>query len=154
MGAVNKAELISIIKEAFNGEVLGDGIGLSEADAIDDYKDDAFIDECKRNDERLNWEAISAESLNKYNCSLSYFDAKGMRFHLPAFMTAEIRGEYRWGMAFALTHLSDYSKSQFELLNAKQKEAVKLFLEYLLENPDYEFEMESIIAAIENYWSE
>ena len=32
-----------------------------------------------------------------------------MRFHLPAFMNAEIKGEYRWGMAFALTHLSDYT---------------------------------------------
>lgn len=154
MGAVNKVELISKINEAFKDEVLGDGIGLSEANAMDDYKDKAFIEECKRNDERLNWEAISAESLNKYYCSLSYFDAKGMRFHLPAFMNAEIKGEYRWGMAFALTHLSDYTKSQFELLNAKQKEAIKLFLEYLLENPDYEFEKDSIISAIENYWSE
>ncbi len=153
MGEVNKAELISKIREAFKDVVLEDGIGLSEANAIDDYKDNAFIEECKRNDERLSWETISSSELNKYNCSLSYFDAKGMRFHLPAFMIAEIRGEYRWGMAFVLTHLSDYSKSQFELLSAKQKEAVKIFLEYLLENPDYEFEMENIIAAIENYWS-
>lgn len=149
----NKAELISKIRETFKDVLLEDGIGLSEANAIDDYKDKDFIDECKRYDERLNWEVISVSELNKYNCSLSFFDAKGMRFHLPAFMTAEIRGEYRWGMAFVLTHLSDYSKSQFELLTAKQKEAVKLFLEYLLVNPDYEFEKENIQSAIENYWS-
>ena len=148
---INK--LILIIREAFNNVALDGGIGLSEADAIDSYKDERYREECRKKDEKHNWQAITSASLNQFNCSLSYFDAKGMKFHLPAFIIAEIKGEYRFGMAFVLTELSDYSESRFALLSKEQKAAVKLFLEYLLENPEYQFEQPAIKLAIENYWS-
>ena len=151
--AKDKLFLITEISAAFKAVELDGGIGLSEANAIDEYKDEQFRKQCKLNDEKHQWNAIPFSLLNKYNCSLSYFDAKGMRFHLPAFMIADIKGEYEFGMAFTLTHLSDYSKSQFALLSQKQKEVVKLFLEYLLLQPDYEFEKTSIQNAIANYWS-
>ncbi len=149
----DKLFLISAINEAFKNIELDGGIGLSEANAIDDYKDQQFRDECKKNDEKQNWNTIPSSALNKYNCSLSFFDAKGMKFHLPAFMISEIKGEYRFGMSFALTNLSDYSKSQFILLTQKQRETVKLFLEYLSEHPEYVFEKPEIKTAIENYWA-
>lgn len=145
--------LIFEISEAFKDVELDGGIGLSEADALDDYKDERFREECKKKDEKFRWNAVPSSVLNQFHCSLSFFDAKGMKFHLPAFMIAEIKGEYRFGPVFALTNLSDYSKSQFVLLSGKQREAVKLFLEYLLENPDYEFEKSDIKTAVENYWS-
>jgi hypothetical protein len=107
----------------------------------------------QKKDEKYNWNTITSDALNQFNCSLSYFDAKGMKFHLPAFMIADIRGEYRFGMIFVLTGLSDYSKSQFALLTPKQREVVKLFLDYLLDDPNYEFEKPAIKLAIENYWS-
>jgi hypothetical protein len=149
----NKDHLILQITTAFNNVKLEDGIGLSEANAIDDYKDEAFKNECKKNDEKLKWSAIPSTELNEYYNSLSFFDSKGMRFHLPAFMICEIKGEYRFGMSFVLTHLSDYTKSQFSLLSKAQKQAVKLFLEYLFEHPDYEYEKPEIKRAIEEYWS-
>ena len=96
---------------------------------------------------------IPSLQLNEYYSSLSFFDDKGMRFHLPAFMIADLNGEYRFGMLFVLTHLSDYSKSQFRLLSKKQREVVKLFLEFLAENPDNSFDKPNIESAIENYWS-
>lgn len=145
--------LVSEITTAFKGVELDDGIGLCEANAIDDYKDQQFRYECKKNDEKSNWDAIPSSLLNEYYSSLSFFDAKGMRFHLPAFMIAEIKGEYRFGMSFALTHLSDYTKSQFLLLNEIQRKAVKLFLEYLITDPNYEFEKPIIDRAIKDYWS-
>jgi hypothetical protein len=150
---IDKAKLILEINEAFKDVELDNGIGLSEADAIDSYSDLGSRTECKKNDEKHNWNAISSDALNIYYCSLSYFDKKGMRFHLPAFMIADINGEYKFGMSFVLTHLSDHSRSQFELLSKKQREAVKLFLEYILEDPNYEFERPEIKAAIEGYWS-
>ncbi len=149
----NQTFLILQINSAFKGVELDGGIGLSEATAIDDYKDQQFRDECKINDEKFHWDQISSSLLNEHYTSLSFFDAKGMRFHLPAFMIAEIKGEYRFGMSFSLTHLSDYTRSQFKLLNEKQREVVKLFLEYLLMDSNYEFEKPTIERAIENYWS-
>jgi hypothetical protein len=46
--ATDKKLLISRIREAFKNVELDGGIGLSEANAMDDYKDVQFRDECKK----------------------------------------------------------------------------------------------------------
>lgn len=98
-----KIKIIAEIKEAFKDVDLDDGIGLSEADALDSYADGKLRRECRQNDEKNDWRVISSADLNKYNSSLSYFDAKGMQFHLPAFLIADINGQYMYGMSFVLT---------------------------------------------------
>ncbi len=150
---INKEKLISEINEVFKDVALEDGIGLSEADAIDSYSDIKFRAECRQNDEKHNWNSIPSNVLNKYNNSLSFFDAKGMRFHLQAFMIADLNGEYNFGMAFTLTHLSEYRTSQFELLSKKQREVLVLFLQHMLDDQNYDFEKPEIIRAIENFWT-
>ena len=150
---IDRNKLIFEISEAFKNVELDGGIGLSEANAIDDYRDEHYRGKCRQNDEKQSWNSITSAALNQYNCCLSYFDAKGMTFHLPAFIIADIKGEYRFGMAFVLTNPSDYNMSRFILLTEKQRAAVKLFLEYLLENPEYKFDQPDIKTAIENYWS-
>jgi hypothetical protein len=152
--SIDKNKLINEIRNAFADAELDGGIGLSEANAIDDYKDQHYREQCREKDEKLSWNSISSSDLNEYYTALSFFDAKGMKFHLPAFMIAEINEEYRFGMAFPLTHLSDYSKSQFALLTNEQKKVVRSFLQYLLQQGDYEYESDSIKAALENYWTE
>ncbi len=47
-----------------------------------------------------------------------------MRFHLPAYLIADLQGAYNFGMAFCLTHLNDYTISQFALLSDAQRCAV------------------------------
>ncbi|PUA27451.1 MAG: hypothetical protein B0W54_12800 [Cellvibrio sp. 79] len=44
-----------------------------------------------------------------------------MRFHLPAFLIAELKNEFQFDIWFHLTHLSEYKESQFELLDAEQR---------------------------------
>ncbi len=150
---IDKLKLISSIKESFKGVELRNGIGLSEANAIDDYADQQTRAACREKDEKQNWNAIPSSELNNYHWSLSFFDAEGMRFHLPAFLIADLKEEYSFGMIFALTHLSDYSKSQFELLSEKQREVTRLFLEHQLQNTHLEHETPAIKSALENYWS-
>jgi len=145
--------LITEITDAFKNVELDGGIGLSEADALDSYRDDKFVAECRKKDEKYRWQLIHFNELNKYHNGLSYFDAKGMRFHLPAFMIAIIKKEYRFDIPYALTDISGNSNHVFALFSEKQKQAVKLFLEYLLENKDYEFDKPNIQTVIENYWS-
>jgi len=48
----DKLFLISEINEAFKDVELDGGIGLSEANAIDDYKDEVFRSACKSKDEK------------------------------------------------------------------------------------------------------
>lgn len=103
---IKKEELILEITNAFKDVRLGNGIWLQEGNTIDDYADDKTIAQCKKIDERKNWKNISSESLNKYNSAFSFFDAEAMRFHLPAFMIADIKWEYIiWNIIFYLTDL-------------------------------------------------
>lgn len=145
--------LISEITAAFENVELNGGIGLSEADAMDSYKDDKFLAECRIKDEKHSWQLIPFHELNMHHNGLSFFDAKSMRFHLPAFMIAIIRQEYRFDIPYALTDVSGNSNHLFALFSEKQKHAVKLFLENLLENIQYEFDQPNIEKVIENYWS-
>lgn len=145
--------LIALITSAFTGVELDDGVGLDEAQAIDDYKtlDERAVQRTK--DEKLRWDQISAAELNRCNSSLSFFDAKGMRFHLPAYMIADIKDEYMFELNFTLTGSSEYSRSKFSLFSKAQRDAVRCFLNHAFNSIDYRGE-EEIADALLGFWSE
>jgi len=147
-------ELCRRVKEVFSGVTLGDGVGLFEGQAIDDYETDEVRREKRESDEVESWDQIKAEGLNRCYSSLCFFDAAGMRFHLPAFLIADLNGDYEMGMEFTLTHLSDYTKSQFALLNRDQRRVVREYLQFLLNDPDSEFHYAEIDGALSGYWTE
>jgi len=64
-------------------------------------------------DEKMNWENIPSSELERCNSSLSFFDAKGMRFHLPAFMIVAINNGYHFELVFTLINVSGNSKTKF-----------------------------------------
>ncbi|MDR2874306.1 MAG: hypothetical protein LBV44_00040 [Methylobacillus sp.] len=137
------------INDAFAGVKLGSGIGLYEAQALDGYADCATQALQRERDEREDWRAISAEQLNECNSSLSFFDAEGMRFHLPAYLIADLDGAYKFGMDFCLTHCPDH---RFALLNPRQAEAISQFLRFIENEPDYSMSRDHIRHAIDQYW--
>lgn len=146
-------ELIATISEAFRGVTLGDGVGLRQAQGLDDNEDNETCAVYRERDEKDDWRAISSDDLNGCNSSLSFFDAEGMRFHLPAYMTAELRGEYGFGMSFCLTHLDPHGRTYFTVLSEVQRQAVREFLLILRDDPDYQFDREEIDQALESYWT-
>ncbi len=104
--------------------------------------------------EQPNWKNIPSSELERCNSSLSFFDAKGMRFHLPAFMIAELNNEFTFELIFCLINDIEYVKTQFVALSKKQKEAVKLYLEYIIEDEKgYYGDKNQIKSALDNYWS-
>jgi len=139
------------IRHAFADVRLGDGIGLWEAQGLDDYADVKTMNEHVARDEREDWSAIPVTELQRCSSSLSFFDAEGMRFHLPAYLLAELRGLYGYGMTFCLTHLRDDGE-QFALLNIAQRSAVRRFLLHILKDPDSEFEQSHIQSALGSFW--
>ena len=147
------ARIELLIETAFAGVTLGGGVGLSEADGLDDYADDATLAAYRANDEKDDWHRIPVEALRHFNCSLSFFDAEGMRFHLPAYLLADLRGDYGFGMAFCLTQTSDYDY-YFRLLSNAQRRAVRAFLLHILDDPDYEFDHPHILRALNDYWTQ
>lgn len=147
-----KQLLIKSINEAFRNVRLEDGIGLLEANAMDNYISSEEIKDIKKKDERMDWNNIPTHLLNECHYSLSYFDAKGMRFHLPVFMLASLKNnKYRFDLVSKLIHLTPYTISQFESLSKNQKNAVFLFLEYM-KDENYQLDKEDIEKSLKEYW--
>jgi hypothetical protein len=147
---VNEA-LCNKIREAFAGVTLGNGIGLQQAQGIDDYEDEATCARFRASDEKDDWTRIPVSELNRCNSSLSFFDAEGMRFHLPAYLIADLQGAYTCGMAFCLTQSGDYP-GYFGLLSDVQRKVVREFLFHISKEPDYEFDRQHILRALDEYW--
>ncbi len=151
--SLTKQEVGAHIREAFRGVRLGSGVGLLEGQAIDDYADDATRKAYREQDEKNDWQRISVDALNRCNSSLSFLDAEGMRFHLPAFLIAELNGELNVDPIFHLTQLDDYAKSKLATLSSEQRKAVREFLLFLRDDPDYEFDRPQIERALSDYWN-
>lgn len=147
-------EVAARIREAFANVTLKNGIGLRQGQGLDDYADPETIQRYRQSDEKDDWSSIPAEALNECHSSLSFFDDEGMRFHLPAFLLADLAGAYRQSLLFHLTDLGDLGQRQFALLSPAQVAAVRAYLEFIAEQEDHAFERESILQAISDYWTE
>ena len=148
---MDKNQLIDIIEFAFAHVILDDGIGLWEAQAIDDYETKEIQLQKRRNDRKEDWFRFTSDELQLCHSSLSFFDANGMRFHLPAFIVASLNDEVDDPL-FHLTNLSEYNKSQFTTLTTEQNKAVVSYLNWCLQNTDHEHDHKMIIRALNKYW--
>ena len=147
-----KDAVIEQIRAAFKHVVLGNGVGLLQGQGIDDYENEATCQAYREQDEKMNWEAIPVEKLNKCYSSLCFFDAEGMRFHLPAFLMADLKEELEFDFIFHLAPLNDCDKSKLVLLSSDQRSAVRSYLFLVKNKPDYEFSRETIERSLETYW--
>ncbi len=145
-------ELIPIIESAFSGVTLGDGMGLYEAQGLDDYADEATCAEYRARDEKNDWRKITHQSLRRCNSSLSFFNAEGMRFHLPAYLVCDLKGDYGFDLSFTLTNNYPGKAEQFSLFSPSQHRAVRLYLLHLLEDPNAAFYEPHIKHALDNFW--
>lgn len=145
--------LMAEAHEAFAGVTLGSGIGLLEANGLDDYANEQKLAEYRANDEKLDWRSIPLERLNRYSSSLSFFDAEGMRFHLPAFLVADMQGLYGFDLIYNLVH-STLMEGQCALLTKKQRAVVRRYLEFAAQEEEFERDHDHIRRALENYWAE
>ena len=151
-----RAAVCAKIRKTFAGVRLEDGIGLKEGRGIDDHADAETLKRYYDQDEKHDWSAISVENLRTFDSSLCFFDSKGMRFHLPSFMLAELDGKIGpgGGAIFNLSYLTDRSKSQFVDLSPAQRAVVRDFLLELKDDPNYEWERSQIESALREYWTE
>jgi len=146
-------DLIAEIQRVFRGVVLGDGIGLWQAQAIDDYEDEAEQEAARARDEKVDWAAIPGKSLLYCDSSLSFFDADGMRFHLPAFLLAEVAGEERGGgLLFHLTNDTTYALQKFATLSNEQRQCIVHFFKWCLPQERYIIERNDIERALKEDW--
>ncbi len=148
---MDKDKVISQIEDAFSGIVLGSGIGLWEAQAIDDYESEDIQEKSRDKDEKENWKLLSTDVLQRCNSSLSFFDADGMRFHLPAFIIGDLKNEVN-DPIYNLTQLDEYTKSQLTSLNKAQRQAITVYLKFCLSQDEYNFDHPVIRRVLNEYW--
>ena len=146
-------DVIEGVRKAFHGVKLGNGVGLRQGRGLDDYAATDELARLRANDEKDDWSAIPVEDLNCYSSSLSFFDAEGMRFHLPAFLIADLKGELSQDVLFHLTYLTPELISYFDLLSPPQREAIVAYLRLPRSEPHEGFVRPRIERALANYWS-
>lgn len=145
--------VIEEIRRAFCGVKLGDGISLLEANGLDDREDEETLAALRALDEKEDWEKIPAERLNHCFCSPSFLDPAGIRFNLPAFLTAELKGEYHMDIGIFLTGIDDWKRKRFAFLNDSQRQAVRSFLIHVRDDFYSQYDREAVDQALDEFWT-
>ncbi|MGE0548686.1 MAG: DUF6714 family protein [Kofleriaceae bacterium] len=122
---------------------------------------------------KTDWRALSADFLNNAaeGCALSFFSHAALRFYLPAYLMADVRGELTSGdspdgrLTISLTAqtsgkkiakvwgggtMGEHARRCFNQFDAAQAAAVTQYLLWKLEDPGC-IDM-TISEALENYW--
>jgi hypothetical protein len=128
---------VTRLRSAFRDAELGDGVGLFEANGLDDYASDAELARLRQLDERSSWESIDAKSLNQYCSAPSFFDPQGFVFHLPAFLIAELNDNHEFGFIERIIEKRPQIGSWIELLTPQQADALVVVLLLVKQHPDY-----------------
>jgi hypothetical protein len=151
----HERRVLNLIRTAFAGVVLGGGVGLRQGRGLDDYADEGTLESYRAQDEKHDWSAIPAADLDRFNSSLSFFDPDGMRFHLPAYVVADLEGSLQTAdVLFHLVHMANGAASRFDTLSPAQREAVREFLLLRLSDPRREFTHPMIEVALRDYWTD
>lgn len=144
-------ELIPVIRTAFQGVTLGDGIGLLEANGRDDYASDKELAELRAKDERTDWQNIKIEQLNYYYVAPTYMDARGYYFHLPALLIADLQDQFNVGFVEdELVNSLQQPREWVGLLTAPQRFVIEKTLRLVAEHPEFTHQQERIDIAIQH----
>lgn len=138
---------------AFADVQLGNGTGLHEAQGLDDYADAQTCAAYRAKDEKTDWRRIPATEINQCYACMSFLNAEGIHFHLPAIMLADLDGKLEIELLYYLTQ-SNVIQEKFVLLNDAQRAVVVAYLNLRLDDEDFRHEWEHIFNALLGYWNE
>lgn len=138
-----KAALIAEITAAFDGVQREDGITLHEAQALDDYR--AYDDpshparvEARAIDKETRWQDVPSEDIAEGYNVLSFIDAKGFRYYIPALLVWFLTSEEDSNTYDSVMHFLDEDYEEYDglylphvsILNHAQSKAIAHFLVY------------------------
>ncbi|MGC4016894.1 MAG: CPCC family cysteine-rich protein [Luteolibacter sp.] len=139
-----RTQIIGFIEFHFNNVTRDGGTTLHQMEVLDDYGSAEDLAEAAKLDTESTWEEISDLKLSNFACSMVFLDAKGFRFHLPAFMRFTLAN---WkdgaavcenmGVIYALSAgPHGFHHEVFEILSHAQLEATASFLWYIANSND------------------
>jgi hypothetical protein len=148
--------LLQTIQHAFRRVELGDGISLHETVVIDDYGGREAQQVARIPDEKHDWRKLIDDPELARICGvggLSFYDAVGLRFHLPAYLSLAVQYSDRdevsnvvESLLFHLTHVSEYNLERFSILDDAQRRCVWEVLLYLRDVSDLD-------PVTQSYWN-
>lgn len=144
-------DAVQQIHDAFDDVKLGNGIGIHEANGLDDYAGDIELARLRQLDEQNDWRKLDAELLNQYHSTPSFFDPRGFVFHLPAFLLAELDDKHEFGFIDRIVEKRPPSKSWIDLLTGQQADALVTVLSLVKQHPDYYNDAKKFNHAIERF---
>ncbi len=106
------------------------------------------------------WREVPRGILCYHYSSLSRFSDAALRFYLPAYLLAALECNDNI-VEFTVHHLDPdlddpdlekWSKARFAVFRPAERHAIRLFLEYVRDEPEYGLE-ESARQALEEYWA-
>ena len=152
-----RQQLLRAIEHAFHGIELGDGVSLHETVIIDNYGGQQAQQAARAPDEKHDWRKLIGDpDLARIRGvgGLSFYDAAGLRFHLPAYLSLAVADPERADaigllsdLLFHLTHFLE----RFAILETPQRLCVRDVLVFL--RSLYEAEHAELDQAIQGYWS-
>lgn len=159
---MDKAELLKIIEIAFDRVTLCEGIGIYEAEAIDNYASDKEILKARKKDRESwkRWDEIPTEVIETFYSALCFVDIQGMRFLLPAYMKFAVENYNKSDSAsvdspiyalqsnpvFAEQNIDDYFTNE-------QYEAFAKFLRFMVLDAGFDFvDSDCASQAYDKYW--
>ena len=140
-----------IVRENFQDVRLGDGIGLLEANGLDNYAAESELEKLRQQDERNSWQRIDVLLLNRYHSAPSFFDARGFVFHLPAFLLAELNDQHEYGFIDRIIQKRPKTGSWIDLLTPRQASALIAVLSIVQHHPDYIDQQKKFEHAINRF---
>jgi len=135
-----KSALIQEITTAFDGVVREDGVSLHEAQVLDDYGGPEERAQARAKDIDKTWKDVPEKDISSTDAVLSFLDAKGFRYYIPAYMVWYLRNIDSRGceccnsntfgsVTFHLTYKVEENKDRkFQLLTVEQSRAIAHFL--------------------------
>ena len=160
--------LLKETRVAFGSVQRGNGITLHQAQAIDDYAGPEQELAARRLDTDRKWEDVPEQDIVRHYTALTFLDADGFRYYIPAYMSFAVK-HYKCGsfdflildhILYALNpgdgpELPEWKIEQFEILDEGQKEVVCRFLHFMKdEAEDYLIGHSDAEQALEKYWGQ
>jgi hypothetical protein len=149
--------LIVLIDDAFADVQIEDGTTLHEADLEGCYLDDSGRIAARVRDTGVDWRDVPDRKIELFGSALSFFDVKGWRFYIPAYMIWTLKN---WRTTrsitadsvicdFTLEPISEKTYApRFASLNTRQASVVAEFLQFFC---DYSGEADAD-RAMASYW--
>ena len=146
--------LIGAIEDAFADVKLEDGVGIFEAEAIDDCVSDKLRTKAREQDVRDDWKAIPDEVIAEHYSAMAFMDEKGLKYAIPAYMRFALR-HWQTSNSASVDHII-YTLARDEdwaFLSTKQKETVANFLNHMVLEADEYVDSWQASLAYEKHWA-